>query len=485
MTEPAKESLAGRGKRGGMWVLLGKGFETGLRLVSSIIMTWLLFREAFGVLVPVHVFLTGIQLFSDIGIGPSIVHSKRGEETPFLRTVWTIQVIRGILLYGVCWALAKPYALMVGEVLTEGGMAEQEMIEYLLVVAGSSALILGFRSPSWFTLDRQIAQGRKTLIQALSLVISVATMIIWALISPTPMALVAGGVSHSIAQTLFSHIMLPGVSMRFQWEKKSVKELFSFGRWIFLSTAYLFFAMQVERILITKLMETGDTGDFGIAYRIAGLVPAILLAISGSVVFPVWMESFRRGDKGHTDRVQRSRLGLLSLCIAGLIGVVTVAPTYFTILYRDEYIGAALIAQLLCIPFWFSSLIASCSKALLVHGDSRSVSTANLVILLVKMPACWFGFKWLGLPGFILGMALGNMAGLLSLHLRLISHGTPLLKQDVVASLALLVFGGAGYFISEYSFTLAQIPGTILVAVAGLALAAVALQPARALIFKK
>lgn len=485
MTEPAKESLSGRGKRGGMWVLLGKAFETGVRLVSSIIMTWLLFREAFGVLVPVHVFLTGIQLFSDIGIGPSIVHSKRGEEPAFLRTVWTIQVVRGALLYGVCWLLAGPYARLVGEVLTEGGMAEQEMIQHLLVVAGSSALILGLRSPSWFTLDRQIAQGRKTLIQALSLIISVATMIIWALLSPTPMALVAGGVSHSVAQTLFSHIMLPGVRMRFQWEKESVSELFSFGRWIFLSTAYLFFAMQVERILITKLMETGDTGDFGIAYRIAGLVPTILLAISGSVVFPIWMESFRREDHGHTERVQRSRLGLLSLCIAGLIGVITVAPSYFTIFYRDEYIGAAVIAQLLCIPFWFSSLIASCSKALLVHGDSRSVSTANLAILLVKMPGCWLGYQWLGLPGFILGMALGNVAGLLRLHLRLIYHGTPLLKQDVLATLALLLFGGVGFLISEYASTMTRVPGTILVAVVGLGFAAITLQPARALIRKK
>lgn len=485
MAEPATTSLSGRAKRGGLWVLVGKAFESVSRLVGNIILAWLLFREAFGVLVPVRVFLVGMQLFSDIGIGPSIVRSKRGEDPTFLRTVWTVQVLRGFLLYGICWSVAGWYSKMVGQVVTEGGMREQEMIHDLILVAGFSALFLGFRSPSWFTLDRQIAQGRKTLILVLSQSIAVATMIVWAWISPTPLAMVAGGVTGALCQTIFSHLLLPGVSMRFKFERDALKELFGFGRWIFLSTALIFFAAQIDRILITELLETAPRGDFGIAFSVAVLVPMVLAAISGSVVFPAWMESFRNPDGYHQNRVRKSRLGLISLCIAGLVGVVTTAPTFFAIFYQDRYLGAAVITQLLCIPFWFSALIGSGSKALLVHGDSRSVSGANLLILLVKLPACWYGFEWLGLPGFILGLAFGNMMGLLRLHQRLAFHGTHLLKQDVFATLTLFGFGGVGYFVSVQAATLERVPGILLVGLVSISMAAISLQPARNLLMKR
>jgi O-antigen/teichoic acid export membrane protein len=485
MTETASESLSGRAKRGGMWVLAGKAFEAGARMVGNIILTWLLFREAFGVLVPVNVFLVGLQLFSDVGIGPSIVRSKRGDDPVFLRTVWTIQVIRGFLLYAACWAFAGTYARMVGELITEGGMHEQEMIHDLLLVAGLSALFLGFRSPAWFTVDRNIAQGRKTLVLILSQVIGLLTMITWAWISPTPYALVAGGVVGVFSQAVLSHILLPCVGMRFRFEKEALAELYGFGRWIFLSTALVFFAMQVDRILITKLLDTAATGDFGIGFGLAVLIPTIVEAISGSVVFPSWMESFRRGDRQHSDRVRRSRLGLLSLCLAGLVGVITVAPTFFSLLYKDEYLGAALVTQLLCIPFWFRTLIGACSKALLVHGDSRSVSIGNFCVLVVKVPACWFGFHWIGLPGFMLGMAAGNVAGLLWLHHRLNCHGTRLFKQDFQATLLFAGFGAVGAWVAYFASSLPSYSGLALVAIVGLSLALIAIQPARRLLIKK
>jgi len=188
----APQSLGGKAKRGGVLVLLGKVFESGSRLVSNVILAWLLFPEDFGVMVPVGVFMTGLLLFSDVGIGPTIVRSKRGDDPLFLRTVWTVQVMRGILLYAVCIAVAGPYSRLIGEVVTADGMREQEVIKQLLFIVGLSPFVMGFRSPAWFTLDRQIAQGRKTLITVISQVVSLITTITWAYYSRSPIALVGG-----------------------------------------------------------------------------------------------------------------------------------------------------------------------------------------------------------------------------------------------------------------------------------------------------
>ncbi len=485
MTKSATQSLSGRATKGGLWVVLGKAFETISRMGGNIVLSWLLFPEDFGFLVPVNVFLLGLQLFSDIGIGPSIVRSERGEDPVFLRTVWTFQVFRGVFLYLVCLALAGPYARWMGDVVTESGIHEQEIIYRLLLVSGLSALFLGLRSPHWFTVDRRIAQGRKTLILVLSQGISVSVMIFLAWLWRSPMAMVVGGVTGAFCQSLLSHILLPGVHMAFRLEKEALRELFGFGRWIFLSTAIFFLASQVDRIMVSQLLELGPRGLYRIAMVIAALVPTVLSPLSNTVVFPTWMESFRKQRNDHAQRVRRSRRALIAVAMSGMIGVIVVSPFFFTMLYPERFHGAAVIAQLLCIPFWFETLMASATSALLVHGDSKVLPSANFLVLLFKAPACWFGFQWFGLEGFILGIAVGNIPGLLRMHLRLQKHGTPLLRQDVESTLMLLALGGGGYFISSYAENLGGWSGIVLGGLTALGLTAFTLRPAYSLYLKK
>jgi len=481
----APQSLSGKAKRGGVWVLLGKAFEAGSRLVSNVILAWLLFPEAFGVMIPVGVFMAGLRLFSDVGIGPSIVRSKRGDDPVFLRTVWTIQVIRGFLLYAICLVIAEPYAQLVGEVVTAEGMREQEVIEQLLLIVGLSPFVMGFRSPAWFTLDRQIAQGRKTLITVISQVVSLIVTITWAYFARSPIALVGGGVANALTQSVLSHLLLPCAKMRFQFERKALRELFGFGRWIFLSTALFFLASQIDRIILTDLLETGPRGLYRIGDTIAALVPTVLSAISAAVVFPTWMKSYRDSRKNHEKRVLRSRKALLALAMSGVICIVTIAPLFIEILYADEYLGAVLVAQLLCIAYWFETLRASATSALLVHGDSRALSGSNFIILLVKVPACWYGFQWFGLEGFILGVALGTVGGLLRLHLRLWKHGTRLLGQDALGTLALALLATIGFSVGNYSVTLPLFQGILLAGVTTLILAGLTIRPAYQMLLRK
>lgn len=69
-----------------------------IRLGSNLILTRLLFPEAFGLMALVQTFMTGLAMFSDIGIGPSIIQNRRGEDPDFLNTAWTIQIGRGVML---------------------------------------------------------------------------------------------------------------------------------------------------------------------------------------------------------------------------------------------------------------------------------------------------------------------------------------------------------------------------------------------------
>jgi len=61
--------LMARALRSASWLLLGYGGSQALRLASNLILTRLLFPEAFGLMALVSVITVGLALFSDIGLG--------------------------------------------------------------------------------------------------------------------------------------------------------------------------------------------------------------------------------------------------------------------------------------------------------------------------------------------------------------------------------------------------------------------------------
>jgi hypothetical protein len=83
-------SLKKKAIRGTAWTLFGYGGSQALRLVSNLILTRLLVPEVFGLMALVQTFQAGLTLFSDIGIAPSIIQNKRGEDPTFLNTAWDI-----------------------------------------------------------------------------------------------------------------------------------------------------------------------------------------------------------------------------------------------------------------------------------------------------------------------------------------------------------------------------------------------------------
>ena len=104
--------LMGRALRGSALTAGSFAITQGLRLASNLVLTRLLFPEAFGLMALVSVVVVGLQMFSDTGVGPAISRSPRGDDSTFLDTAWTINLIRGVLRWGLTCALAGSLAML-------------------------------------------------------------------------------------------------------------------------------------------------------------------------------------------------------------------------------------------------------------------------------------------------------------------------------------------------------------------------------------
>src|SRR4030081_2887241 len=105
MTSSSQPSLNHRVLNAGMWSLAGFALSLIIRLGSNLLMTRLLVPEMFGVMAIASTVMVGLAMFSDLGLKENIVQSTRGNEPTYLNTAWVIQILRGVLIWGVALSL--------------------------------------------------------------------------------------------------------------------------------------------------------------------------------------------------------------------------------------------------------------------------------------------------------------------------------------------------------------------------------------------
>ena len=91
--------MKARALRGSLLTSISFGSENILRLVSNLVLTRILFPEAFGLMVLVQMVFAGASMLSDVGIKSAIVQDKRGDDPVFLNTAWAVQILRGLLIW--------------------------------------------------------------------------------------------------------------------------------------------------------------------------------------------------------------------------------------------------------------------------------------------------------------------------------------------------------------------------------------------------
>ena len=441
--------------RGSLWALGGDLSQQFIRLASNLLLTRLLLPEAFGLMAIVNVVLIGLQLFSDIGIGPSIIQHKRGEESAFYNTAWTIQIIRGFVLVIAALVIVSPLIHLVGRLmLTYSPGAEMPvyadpLLIPLVCVGSLTAMIGGFNSTKFFTANRRLAMGRLMIIEVGAQGLGVVAMASWAWYFQSVWALVGGGLVQAWLKMLFSHALLPGEGNRLHFEREAFHDLIRFGRWIFLSTAALFIAAQGDRLMLGAFVVKEVLGVYSIAYFLSEALAQMIDFVSRRVFMP----AFSHVARDNPERLKlnyyrvRLRLDMLTLPAAGALTML--GSDVVHILYPEKFAEAGWMLQILAIRVTLACTMPAAVACLLAKGDSRSVFAGNLgktVALLCGIPLGW---HLNGFVGIVWAIALSELGSLPILWWRMARHGILRPSREALAALFVVVGVGAGYLVSQ------------------------------------
>lgn len=436
-----RRSMTGAAIRGSVWTVGGYAAGQLVRLGGNLVLTRLLFPAVFGQMALIAVFMQGLQMFSDVGTGPAIVQSRRGDEPAFLDTAWTIQCVRGVVLWLASWALAGPLASFFG----------QPLLASLIPAAGFSAVLGGFESTSLHTAQRHLRLERLTLVELASQVVGVAVAIASALVDRhlygpqhpgAAWVFVVANLAAASTRTALSHLVLPGIRHRFRLNREVLGELLTFGRWVFFSTLLTFLAGQADRLVFGKMIPIDLFGVYGIAATLAMLPTLAVLRVGSSVAFPTYARLAARGSLGTV--LGRVRLPLLLGGGAVVSGLFACGPGLIHLLYDSRYAEAGWIVRFLAAAAWFQILEATCGAALLALGRVPWMalgSAAKLLGLVVFLP---LGFSLGGFRGALAGLVLAEATKYLVAATGVAVQRLPGLRLDSAVTALVVAIAAAG-----------------------------------------
>lgn len=422
-------SLKQRVLHSGSWTLVGYGVNQALRLGGNLILTRLLFPEAFGMMAIVAMASFGVTMFVDMGIAQSIVQNKRGNDPDFVNTAWSIQIILGFLIWAGLSALALPAATFYA----------LPQLALMLPVVGLSAAINGFNSTKLYTAQRNLEAKRVTLIDIGTYTIGLLITIYLAWLMQSVWALVWGQVISSILKMSATHLLLHGIRNQITWDRDAVKHLTRFGRWIMWGSVLTFLSTEGGRLLISALLDMRELALFTLASTMSLMFWQAIQQLAGRVFFPAYAEVYRDKPKNLFSVLFKARLiiTLPSWCLS--VFFIFFGSWLMEFLYDERYHGSGVMLELLAAGSLVGCVWGSYTGVLLAMGKVATTTALTAIQITCQIGGMIIGYYYWGGIGIVMGIAVSNWIMYFAQAYVMYRNGLLQLKFDLICILASLL----------------------------------------------
>jgi O-antigen/teichoic acid export membrane protein len=428
-----KASLKALAIRGSVWSLAAHGGVLSIRMARSLIMTRLLAPEAYGLMTLVWAVLFGLIMFSDTGIGPTIVRDPRGDEPDFLNTAFSTNVIRGGILWLIACLVGYPIAVAY----------QQPSLALLLPATGATSLIHGFVSTSIYTRGRHLDFKRLAILELSNEAVVTVVVLIWAYFFRDVWSIVVGSLVGECFRVLASHLFMPGIRNRFGWDRSALKTFMAFGKWIYLSSVVTFLSTQSDRFLLGKYVDMTHLGVYGTATVLTGAIQTGILKINADVLFPAFSRVVNEGTGRIRQVVFRTRLAIDVGIILPVAAIMILGGHIVDLLYDARYHEAGWMLQVLSIRLILIATTSNSESCLVALGHPKIRFIENVVRTIAMFVAIPIGWSLAGVKGVIWAIALSEMPATIVIWIGMMKHQ----MFSALIELRSLLFAGVGILV--------------------------------------
>jgi PST family polysaccharide transporter len=382
-----------------VWNFGARGFERIIGYARVIALARLLSPGDFGVMGIGLIAIAALETLTEPGFKEALIQ-KKGEVTGFLDTLWTTTLLRSLLM-GAGLALAAPFIAR---------FFEAPDARLVVQALGGVIVLRGFTNPGIIYFDKDLEFQKKTFSEVVQNVVEVATAIIAALILRNVWALVLGLVARYAARVALSYILHP-YRPRLSLGGSKARELFRFGRWVYLDKVLVFLATEADSVILARLLGPVNLGFYQMAQRTSSMPLKEIPRTLAGVIFPVY--SKLQDDIG---RLKRSYLriceGVNSIMLPLAVTIFLLSEDFTRLVLGERWLPAAPAMQILAISASVNALSGAGAPLFMGVGKPWLHFQVNLLRVIALAAAVYPFVRWFGLTGAAYAMLIASSASL-------------------------------------------------------------------------
>jgi O-antigen/teichoic acid export membrane protein len=427
-------------------LFFGYGMTAILRLGSNMILTRLLAPEVFGLSVIITSALFVFQMLTDIGTGSFIIRHPTADERVF-RTLWTVKLVRGVMLFLVTFAAAPLVAAAYNAPELVAAIRVSAIV-FVINGASSMAHLIGAR-------DRRIL--RMSAIDFLAFVTSTILTIILAYYLRTYWAFVFSAVFSSCLSLIFSYTLYPKFNVGFSWDKGARKEIWDFSKYVLPSSFITIFLSEFDKFVMANSFPKEELGFYMLAAGLLAAVSQLNSKYTSRVFSPKFAHAARTAPETMKAAYYSLRLRFMLVMTFLFGGLMGSGDFIAQVLFDDRYLRTGFYIALVAFGK-FAGLFQGASNAALVNlGYIRATMVASIVRMVWMVVATPVGYILYGPIGMIIAIHLSWWVLMFFQMWRLRQAGVFVARQEVLPFISGAAGLGIGLGVNWLGYKLMEI----------------------------
>lgn len=405
---------------GMLWTSIGKFGTMGLNFIANLILARLLLPSDYGTIGMLQIFISVSSIFVTAGFGMALVQKKNPTHIDYT-SVFYWNLVASILFYFILFfsgpAISRFY-----------NMSELTIV---LRVQSLSLIIQAFSTVQTCQLQKQLR------FRELSIRTIVATLV------GTIVGVVMAFMGYGVWSLVFSHLVSIFASVLLLWKMsswrptwefswQSLKELFSFGGLMALSSFVETLYNNLQGLVIGKWFSSSDLGYYTQAKKMETIPTDALSQVVNQVSFPVF--SALQDDKSKLlYGVRKNITSITYINFPMMLLLIVLAKPLVAILYGLKWMESVPYLQILCIAGAIYSMNTINTNVIRSLGKGKIYFIVQLVKRLIGIAFIFISIRW-GVLGLMWALTSYSYVALLInsfVNKKLINYGFLTQIKDV------------------------------------------------------
>ncbi len=261
------------------WTSLATAGSQGIRLVFKLILAKLLLPEHYGIIGMASVFISFVEVVSELGLTSALIQKKREHiTTEYYNTAFWANLIITLIGYVAIIVIAAPFA---------SWFYKEAILKEIIPILAISIVLDAFYVIPRIKLSRKMYFKPQAIIQISAALVAGITAVILAYAGFGVWALAFNGILTSLISGILYCANVRWVPA-WQFSKAAFHDLFGFGSKVLVERIFSFFTLNIDYILIGKLIGESALGAYTLAFILTNTFMKQIVKVLNKVLYPAY-----------------------------------------------------------------------------------------------------------------------------------------------------------------------------------------------------